>query len=43
VLTSAVFVLLVTPLIYLMNKEYELRKFGKIDVLVTDPRGETKH
>jgi len=37
VLTSAVFVLLVTPLIFLMNKEYELRKFGKIDVL------ETKH
>ncbi len=33
VLTSAVFVLLVTPLIFLMNKEYELRKFGKIDVL----------
>ena len=37
VITSAVFVLLVTPLIYLMNKEYELKKFGKIDVL------ETKH
>jgi Cu(I)/Ag(I) efflux system membrane protein CusA/SilA len=37
VITSAVFVLLVTPLIFLMNKEYELRKFGKIDVL------ETKH
>ncbi len=33
VLTSAIFVLLVTPLIFLMNKEYELRKFGKIDVL----------
>ena len=33
VITSAVFVLLVTPLIYLMNKEYELRKFGKIEVL----------
>jgi copper/silver efflux system protein len=32
VITSAVFVLLVTPLIFLMNKEYELRKFGKIDV-----------
>src|SRR5438552_17654496 len=32
VITSAVFVLLVTPLIYLMNKEYELRKFGKIEV-----------
>ena len=37
VITSAVFVLLVTPLIFLMNKEYELRKFGRIDVL------ETKH
>jgi len=33
VITSAVFVLLVTPLIFLMNKEYELRKFGKIDVM----------
>ncbi|MBS1576798.1 MAG: efflux RND transporter permease subunit [Bacteroidetes bacterium] len=33
VITSAVFVLLVTPLIFLMNKEYELRKYGKIDVL----------
>ena len=32
VITSAVFVLLVTPLIFLMNKEYELRKFGKISV-----------
>jgi copper/silver efflux system protein len=32
VITSAVFVLLVTPLIFLMNKEYELRKFGKIAV-----------
>jgi Cu(I)/Ag(I) efflux system membrane protein CusA/SilA len=37
VITSAVFVLLVTPLIFLMNKEYELRKFGKIVV------PETKH
>ena len=37
VITSAVFVLLVTPLIFLMNKEYELRKFGKIEVF------ETKH
>ena len=33
VLTSAVHILLVTPLIFLMTKEYELRKFGKIDVL----------
>jgi len=32
VLTSAVHILLVTPLIFLMTKEYELRKFGKIDV-----------
>lgn len=37
VLTSATHILLVTPLIFLMTKEYELRKFGKIDVL------ETKH
>jgi copper/silver efflux system protein len=37
VVTSAVFVLLVTPLIFLMNKEYELRKFGRIEVY------ETKH
>src|SRR5450755_2342354 len=32
VLTSTVHILLVTPLIFLMTKEYELRKFGKIDV-----------
>lgn len=32
VLTSATHILLVTPLIFLMVKEYELRKFGKIDV-----------
>jgi Cu(I)/Ag(I) efflux system membrane protein CusA/SilA len=32
VLTSATHILLVTPLIFLMTKEYELRKFGKIDV-----------
>jgi Cu(I)/Ag(I) efflux system membrane protein CusA/SilA len=37
VLTSATHILLVTPLIFLMTKEYELRKYGKIDVL------ETKH
>jgi copper/silver efflux system protein len=37
VLTSATHILLVTPLIFLMTKEYELRKFGKIDVL------ESKH
>jgi len=33
VFTSATHILLVTPLIFLMTKEYELRKFGKIDVL----------
>lgn len=32
VITSAIYVLLVTPLIFLMNKEYELKKFGKIEV-----------
>ena len=36
VITSAIFVLLVTPLIFLMNKEYELKKFGKIEVLEAD-------
>ncbi len=35
VITSATHILLVTPLIFLMQKEYELRKFGKIDVLDT--------
>ena len=33
VLTSATHILLVTPLIFLMAKEYELRKHGKIDVV----------
>ena len=37
VLTSATHILLVTPLIFLMAKEYELRKKGKIEVM------ETKH
>jgi Cu(I)/Ag(I) efflux system membrane protein CusA/SilA len=32
VLTSSTHILLVTPLIFLMTKEYELKKFGKIDV-----------
>jgi Cu(I)/Ag(I) efflux system membrane protein CusA/SilA len=32
VFTSAIFILLITPLIFLMNKEYELKKFGKIEV-----------
>jgi len=33
VLTSSTHILLVTPLIFLMTKEYELRKHGKLDVL----------
>jgi copper/silver efflux system protein len=33
VITSATHILLVTPLIFLMTKEYELKKLGKIDVL----------
>ncbi len=33
VLTSSTHILLVTPLIFLMTKEYELRKFGKMEVL----------
>jgi len=33
VLTSSTHILLVTPLIFLMVKEYELRKFGKPEVL----------
>jgi Cu(I)/Ag(I) efflux system membrane protein CusA/SilA len=32
VLTSSTHILLVTPLIFLMTKEYELRKFGKLDI-----------
>jgi Cu(I)/Ag(I) efflux system membrane protein CusA/SilA len=32
VISSAIYILLVTPLIFLMSKEYELRKYGKIDV-----------
>jgi Cu(I)/Ag(I) efflux system membrane protein CusA/SilA len=32
VLTSSTHILLVTPLIFLMTKEYELRKLGKLDV-----------
>ncbi|GAC1437909.1 MAG: hypothetical protein NVSMB63_00540 [Sediminibacterium sp.] len=35
VLTSATHILLVTPLIFLMTKEYELRKHGKLEVLET--------
>ncbi len=33
VLTSSTHILLVTPLIFLMTKEYELKKFGHLDVL----------
>jgi Cu(I)/Ag(I) efflux system membrane protein CusA/SilA len=33
VFTSSIHILLVTPIIFLMSKEYELRKHGKIDVL----------
>ncbi|SFE84940.1 Cu(I)/Ag(I) efflux system membrane protein CusA/SilA [Chitinophaga sp. CF118] len=32
VLTSSTHILLVTPLIFLLSKEYELRKYGKIDI-----------
>lgn len=32
VITSATHILLVTPLIFLMTKEYELRRFGKIEM-----------
>nr|WP_293842938.1 efflux RND transporter permease subunit [uncultured Arsenicibacter sp.] len=35
VLTSSTHILLVTPLIFLMTKEYELKKLGKLDVLET--------
>lgn len=37
VLTSSTHILLVTPLIFLMTKEYELNKFGKLEI------HETKH
>lgn len=33
VFTSAIHILLVTPIIFLMTKEYELKKLGKIEVL----------
>lgn len=33
VLTSATHILLVTPLIFLMAKEFELKKYGKLEVL----------
>ena len=34
-ITSSIHVLLVTPIIFQMTKEYELRKYGKIEVLKT--------
>ena len=37
VITSAIYVLLVTPLIFLMNKEHELKRFGKIEVTEIKP------
>lgn len=36
VLTSSTHILLVTPLVFLMTKEYELRKFGKIEIHETN-------
>lgn len=36
VFTSAIHILLVTPIIFLMQKEWELKKLGKIDVLETN-------
>jgi Cu(I)/Ag(I) efflux system membrane protein CusA/SilA len=33
VFTSSIHILLVTPIIFLMSKEFELRKHGKIDVM----------
>lgn len=33
VFSSSVYILLVTPLTFLMTKEYELRKYGKIEVM----------
>jgi len=33
VLTSSTHILLVTPLIFLMVKEYELKKYGRLDIL----------
>ena len=33
VLTSSIHILLVTPIIFLMTKEYELKKYGRLEVL----------
>ena len=32
VITSSTHILLVTPLIFLLTKEYELRKYGKLEI-----------
>jgi Cu(I)/Ag(I) efflux system membrane protein CusA/SilA len=37
VFTSAIYILLVTPVIFLMSKEYELRKYGKIELPEVKP------
>ncbi len=42
VLTSSTHILLVTPLIFLMTKEYELRKFGKIEVYENNHESESR-
>jgi Cu(I)/Ag(I) efflux system membrane protein CusA/SilA len=36
VVTSAIYILLVTPLIFLMSKEFELKKHGKIEAVGTN-------
>lgn len=36
VLTSSTHILLVTPLIFLLTKEYELRKYGKLEMYATN-------
>ena len=43
VLTSAIHILIVTPIIFLMAKEFELRKHGKLEVLAADAHAEPKH
>jgi Cu(I)/Ag(I) efflux system membrane protein CusA/SilA len=39
VITSAIYILLVTPLIFLMAKEYELKRFGKISIVGANQKG----
>lgn len=36
VLTSSTHILLVTPIIFEMTKRYELRKYGKLEVLAVE-------